>query len=94
MGGSNSTHAHSNYLICMYFIGISTVCAFDSTQHMHDGVRNTSVPLKEEGKTGKTFSCSVTKYIESDLTLCDSTQHMPDGVRHVRTTDYTVNSGY
>ena len=25
MGGSNSTHAHSNYLICMCFIGISTV---------------------------------------------------------------------
>ena len=25
MGGSNSTHAHSNYLICMRFIPISTV---------------------------------------------------------------------
>ena len=25
MGGSNSTHAHSNYLICMRFIRISTV---------------------------------------------------------------------
>ena len=25
MGGSNLTHAHSNYLICMHFIRINTV---------------------------------------------------------------------
>ena len=28
MGGSNSTHAHSNYLICMRFIRINTVAVF------------------------------------------------------------------
>ena len=27
MGESNSTQAHSNYLICMRFIRVSTVCA-------------------------------------------------------------------
>ena len=27
MGGSNSTHAYSNYLICMRFIQISTVAS-------------------------------------------------------------------